>query len=141
MIPLTPNMPKFVKDSVGETNLVYNIINDLLNTNDKNIIDIYDDNTVPAFGIKFPNLVGNQINTCISIVVNPGCVHNNTEISDNEYPIMIETLLTTKNTQINTMYERVFFGDDRASDNNNINNLLSYIRTIASGKFDDVNVN
>ena len=140
MLSPNSNMSNPFDECINETNRIHKILQELVKSDNhlKKECILFDDNTVPAFGMKFPFLdkkMNNQ--TTISIVVHPGSIFNITDMTHTEYPTLIDIYLVIKNEQsvvFDKNYE--FLGDVRASDDDNINKVISFIKDLISSNID-----
>tara|TARA_Y100000389_G_C17164554_1_gene366091 strand:- start:125 stop:535 length:411 start_codon:yes stop_codon:yes gene_type:complete len=131
MIPINesnlPGSPGFNKCR-SETKEVFNKLSYSL---DESNIKVKDAPNVEAFAVIFPNPIGEQQITGMSIVV-PYCLENTEK---NTKPIMIETYLITENSLIDNS-GKAFWSEESASADDNINELILYINDCNTGNID-----
>ena len=131
MIPIDesnlPGSPGF-NNCRSETNEVFDKLSRSL---DGSIFEVKDAPNVAAFAVVFPNPLGEQKITGMSIVV-PYCLENTEK---NNKPVMIETYLITENSLIDKSV-KTFFSEESASEDDNINELILYINDCNLGNID-----
>lgn len=107
------------------------VFNKLLYSLDESKFKVKDAPNVEAFAVVFPNPIGEQKITGMSIVV-PYSLENTEK---NTKPVMIETYLITENSLINKS-GKVFCSLESASEDDNINELILYINDCNLGNID-----
>lgn len=107
------------------------VFNKLSYSLDKSNFKVKDAPNVEAFAVIFPNPIGEQQITGMSIVV-PYCLENTEK---NTKPVMIETYLITENSLIDNS-GKAFWSEESASADDNINELILYINDCNTGNID-----
>ncbi len=109
---------------------VYRKLETLFRSLDTPKFKVKDEPNVAAFGVIFPNPVGEQKITGMSIVV-PYCLKN----EESSEPVVIETYLITENSWIEESL-KVFIGEESAYEYDNISKLVIYINDCNLGNID-----